>query len=180
MRRMRIEAGAGVVAVFFALAFTGLAQAPAKTEAKVLFDFENDADVAKWEAATADVSLSDEHATAGKKSLKVVLHKAEYPGLTSYRLPLTDWSGSKALKFDVFADEGLNLAVRIDDENSKDYASRFNLEQNELKKGANAVSLSLEDIGAKVDVKKVKMLILFAVNVDKDTTFYLDNVRLEN
>ena len=160
-----------------AAAFVGFAWAQAKEEAKMLFDFEDPGEAASWEAANAATSIVAEHATSGKSSLKVVLEGAEYPGINTAKFP-NDWSGYSALKFDVFADQALNLAVRIDDENSKDYASRYNLDQNDLNKGANTVTITLGDVGDKIDLKKVKVLILFGINPAKDTTYYLDNVRL--
>ncbi|HUW59211.1 MAG TPA: hypothetical protein VMZ92_21430, partial [Planctomycetota bacterium] len=142
MRRMMIVAAAGAFAVFMALAFTGLTQA----QAKVLFDFENNDDVTRWEGSRlADTSASGEHATSGKGSMKVMLKKAQFPGISCSKLPVNDWSGYGTLNLDVFADDGVNLVVRIDDENSRNYATRFNLDIR-LNKGANTVSIPVADI----------------------------------
>jgi hypothetical protein len=169
MRRF-ILACAGCL-VFAAFAF-------AAKEAKMLFDFEDAGDLAKWEAAEADVSIVGDHATSGKSALKVTLKAAEYPGITTTQAP-NDWKGFAKLSFDLFADEDMTLLVRIDDENSKDYASRYNNDGIDIKKGANNVSIELADVGDKIDLAKVKMLILFGSNPPKPVTFYLDNVRLE-
>jgi hypothetical protein len=161
----------------FGVRFGDALWAQAKEEAKMLFDFENADDAAQWEAANAATSIVAEHATSGKSAMKVVLEGAEYPGINTAKIA-NDWSGYKELKFDVFADQAFNLAVRIDDENSKDYAGRYNLDQNDLNKGANTVTITLGDVGDKIDLKKVKLFILFGINPAKDTTYYLDNVRL--
>ena len=165
---------AACAACMLAAAFSGAEGKPSL----MLFDFEAAGDLAKWEAADADTSIVGDHATSGKSALKVTLKAAEYPGLTTTQAP-NDWSAYKTLKFDVFADEGLTLHLRIDDANSKDYTSRYNNDDISINKGANAVSIDLADVGGKIDLKKIKMLILFGSNVAKPVTFYLDNVRLE-
>lgn len=164
------------VLVMFA-AFAGFAYSQVK-EAKMLFDFEDAGDAAKWESANAETSVVADHATSNKSALKVTLKAAEYPGISTAQIA-NDWSGYSKLVFDVFADEDFNLAIRIDDENSKDYASRFNLDKNDVVKGKNTVTIDLVDIGDKIDLKKVKLLILFSIGTQHDTTCYLDNVRLE-
>ena len=158
-------------------ALAGFAWAQAK-ETKVLFDFEDAGDAAKWEAATAETSIVADHATSGKSALKVVLKPGDYPGINTAQIP-TDWSGLSKLVFDVFADQDFTLLCRIDDENSKDYASRYNNDSIAVAKGKNTITLELVDVGDKIDLKKVKLLILFGNGIQQDTTFYLDNVRLE-
>ncbi len=155
----------------------GLAWAQAERASKMLFDFEDAGDAAKWEAANAETSVVAEHATLGKNALKVVLKPADYPGINTAQIP-NDWSGYRELTFDVFADQDFTLLCRIDDENSKDYASRYNNDGIEVAKGKNTVTLGLGDVGAAIDIKKVKLLILFGNGIQQDTTFYLDNVRL--
>jgi hypothetical protein len=166
-----------LLVVFAALTGLVWAQAKEAKESKMLFDFEDAGEAASWEAATAETSVVAEHATSGKNALKVVLKAGEYPGINTAKVP-NDWSGYKELQFDVFADQDFTLFCRIDDENSKDYASRYNNDGIEITKGKNSVTLGLGDVGAAIDLKKVKLLILFGSGVQQDTTFYLDNVRL--
>ncbi|HUU42148.1 MAG TPA: hypothetical protein VMY39_01985 [Planctomycetota bacterium] len=145
---------------------------------KVLFDFEDDQDVTKWEANKSEISASTEHATSGKQSLKVVLNAEKFPGLRTQKFE-RDWSGYATLKFDVFTDAPLNLMMTVKDKKSKDYASRYNNERIKLKEGANTVSIPLEDVGAKIDLKAVLSVTLFGGKMEKVTVIYLDNVRLE-
>ena len=51
---------------------------------KILFDFESDSELDRfhWQCHTL-FSLSDEHATHGKKSLKLELFPSDYPGLSA-------------------------------------------------------------------------------------------------
>ncbi len=166
-----------VLAGCLACALAAFAWAEAK-DAKVLFNFEEAGELAKWDAADADIAVVADHATVGKGALKVTLKAAEYPGITTTQIP-NDWKPWSKLKFDLFADEAFTLLVRIDDENSKDYESRYNNDGLEIAKGANSVAIDLSNVGGKIDLAKVKMLILFGSNVAKPTTFYLDNMRLE-
>ena len=179
---------AGCVAVAFAVKASGLVWAQGETpkpaEAAgpmVLFDFENEDDVKKCEAkANTETAVSAEHATSGKQSLKVTLKPGgEYPGLYIEKFPTKDWSAWSKLKFDVFADEAFTLAMTIKDPNSKDYASRYNNDKITLEKGANTVTIELVDVSDAINLKTIKSTSIFASKVEKDTTFYLDNMRLE-
>lgn len=178
MRKLMVVLLGCVAVAGVGQAFLPVGFAQAKEGALVLFDFESADDVAKWEANGSEMSVSTEHATSGKQSMKVVLKPGEYPGLSTGKIE-KDWSAYKELKLDVFADAAFTIAVRIDDDNSKDYASRYNNEGVEIAKGQSTVTLTLGDVGDKIDLKKVKMLCFFAINPDKDITFYVDNVRLE-
>jgi hypothetical protein len=153
-----------------------------KAEAKVLFDFEDDKGLAQAEAKNAETSLSTDHATSGKNSLKVVLSASKLPGVGFMKLPVTDWSGYKTLKFDIFAegDDAMKFAMSIKDTKSKDYASRYNNEKIAVAKGANTISIDIADIGGHIDLKIVKQMSIFACGtLEKEATVYIDNIRLE-
>jgi hypothetical protein len=164
-----------------AMLAAGIAWAAAG-EATVLFDFENDADVAAWQVEDVlkdkvKLEASDEHATSGKRSLKMTLQPHEWPGMSTTKLP-KDWSGQADLAFDVFSAVDTTMSVRIDDDNSKDYASRFNSQAQDLVKGKNTVTLALADVGDAVDLKKIKALYLFSTDVPEQRVFFIDNIRL--
>ncbi len=173
----------GCVAVAFAVKFGSAAlwaQGEAKPATLMLFDFEDEDGLKKFDANKSETAGSAEHVTSGKQSLKVTLKTGEnYPSIYTERFPTKDWSGYAALKFDVFVDEAITLSMTVKDVNSKDYASRYNRDKVELEKGANTVTVTLGDVGDAIDPKKIKSMTIFAGKVDKDTMFYLDNVRLE-
>jgi hypothetical protein len=173
----------GCVAAGFAVAFGGAlwAQDEAKPATTMLFDFENEDDVKFCEAkADTETAASTEHATSGKQSLKVTMKAgADYPGLYVEKFPTKDWSGNAALKFDVFADEAVTLGMTLKDPNSKNYETRFNNDKISLNKGANTVTITLGDVGDKIDLKKIKSMSLFCPKPEKDVTIYVDNMRLE-
>jgi hypothetical protein len=177
MRKVMLVMVGCIAATVVGVAWSQDQPAPAAT---VLFDFEDEADVKKWDAKNSEPSASTEHATSGKGSMKLTLKGGvDFPGIYTERFPTKDWSGFKTLKFDVFADEPMTLMLSIKDPDSKDYASRFNMDKIEINKGANTVVIPLSDVGAKIDVKKIKSTTIFSGKLDKDTTIYLDNVRLE-
>ncbi len=148
----------------------------------VLFDFETDEAVAAWKveeelADKVELSVSTDHATTGKRSLKMVLKPHQWPGAHTFTIP-KDWSGYSELKFDVMAEQDAELNIRIDDEDSTDYGSRFNTGGLVVNKGKDTVSILIDDVGDAIDLKKVKSLFIFSTDVSEDLTFYLDNIRL--
>lgn len=169
---MALVLAAGVTCVF---------AAPA-ADSTTLFDFEDNADVAKWQIedqlkAIVTLACSTEHATSGKHSLQMSLKPHAWPGMFTEAVP-KDWSGYAELSFDVFAAVDTALNVRIDDEASTDYNSRFNSQALDVSKGANTVTVTLGDVGDAVDLKKIKRLVIFSGDVPEDRVFFIDNVRL--
>ena len=151
----------------------------AQAASTMLFDFEKDAEAGAWRAARCEKSVSTEHATSGKQSLKLKIPATgdSSAGIATEALPVRDWSGQTALKFDVFADDAMSLTVSIRDRNvratGKSYRKDF-----ELQKGANTVVVPVADVGADIDVKMIQAVNLIA-RIGADRTIYLDNVRLE-
>ena len=177
MRKVMLVMVGCIAATVVGVAWSQDQPAPAAT---VLFDFEDEADVKKWDAKNSEPSASTEHATSGKGSMKLTLKGGvDFPGIYTERFPTKDWSGFKTLKFDVFADEPMTLMMTAKDPNSKDFASRFNKEKIEINKGANTVAIPIADIAGKIDVKTIKSTTIFSVKLEKDPTLYLDNIRLE-
>jgi len=159
-----------------------VATAPAEAGTRLLFDFETDDDVSAWKVEDAvsqcvELSVSDEHATSGRRSLKMVLKPHEWPGMHTLKIP-ADWSGNQDLKFDVFADQASELSVRIDDTNSSGYSTRFNSEANSVGKGQNTVAIPLSSVAENIDLKKVKSMYIYSTGVEGTLVFYIDNIRL--
>jgi len=156
--------------------------APAPAAPGTLFDFETDDDVAAWKVEDeikdqVVLSVARDKATTGKRSLKMVLKTGDWPGMHTFKVP-KDWSAYSELKFDVIADQDAELAIRIDDVDSTDYGSRFNMGGLAVNKGKNTVTVDVVDVGDAIDLKKVKAIFLFSSGVTDDLTFYLDNIRL--
>jgi len=151
----------------------------------VLFSFETDASVAAWKtekedgiAEAVELSATTENATDGKRALKMLLKEHQWPGAYTETLATKDWSSYKSLQMDVTAEAFVSLAVRIDDVDSSDYESRFQLTV-DLDKGKNTVKIILDDVADVINLKKIKRLTLFSGNVTENTVFVIDNIRLE-
>ena len=155
--------------------------APAPAAATMLYDFENEDDVKFCEAkADTETAAVAEHATSGKQSLKVTMKGgADWPGLYAEKMPVKDWTGFAALKFDVFAEGDVTLGMTIKDPNSKSFETRYNNDKIQLTKGANTVVITLGDVADAIDIKKIKSISIFCYKPEKDVTLFVDNMRLE-
>ena len=148
----------------------------------MVFDFETDAHVKCWEveeeiADRVALSVSTDHATQGKRSLKMVLKPHQWPGINTTKLP-RDFSAFKELKFDVIAERDANVNVRIDDDDSTSYETRYQLGGTDVFKGKNTVTILTIDLGGRIDLKRIKAMFIFSGGVEEDLTLYIDNVRL--
>ena len=117
-------------------------------EELILFDFESDSELddVHWKCHTL-MSISDQHATHGKGSLKLELYPSSYPGFNPFT-KISDWSPFKSLYFYVYnpGDKEQRLIVRIDDKmDTPEYKDRYN-KGFTLKKGMNHVEIELDSL----------------------------------
>ena len=154
-----------------AVAF-GVAAAP-KVDTKVINDFEADDDKAMFADSKADISISTEHATSGKQSLKVAW--SGFNPLSAIATLPADWTGCKSFKFDVFMDADANFTLRLKDKAGKEYTEW----QHPLSAGANTVTIDLAAAGDKLDVKQIFHFFMYLVDENGKATGYVDNFRLE-
>ncbi len=149
------------------------------------FDFEREADLDSlhWKCKTI-FSLSNDHATSGKKSLKMELFPSSYPGLTLGKFN-PDWSKFSSLKFDIYNPEEkpVRLSIRIDDKQNPVYNDRYNSPINP-EPGLNPVSIPLNSLVTsgskrKLNRARINQVIIFLVNPQEKRVLYLDNLRLE-
>jgi hypothetical protein len=154
-------------------------------EERILFDFESDGELNRfhWKCHTL-FSLSQEHISHGKKSLRLDLYPSDYPGLTPM-IEQRDWSRYKALFFDVYnpGEKALSLTVRIDDRaDYPDYRDRFN-RAFALQHGMNRVMIPFETLvtsgtGRRLDLTKIRRLFIFMVHPESRVVLYVDYIRL--
>jgi hypothetical protein len=136
-----------------------------------------------WQCHTL-FTLSDEHATHGRKSLRLELYSSEYPGLAPM-LDENDWRGYKNLCFDIYnsEEEVLSVTVRIDDRKDyPNYGDRYN-ESFIIQPGMNQIripfnSLLTSNTGRALDLKKIYRLLIFMVRPEKKVVLYVDYLRL--
>ena len=151
----------------------------------VLFDFESDAELDRfnWKCHTL-FWLSDEHVTHGTRSLRLELYPSEYPGIAP-KLERKDWSGYRALCFDIYnpAKKELQISMRIDDlEDFPDYKDRYN-KSFILQSGLNRMSFPLDSLVTtgghrSLDLKNIYRVLIFMVNPSQKVVLYVDYMRL--
>jgi len=153
---------------------------------RILFDFESEEELKKlnWECHKW-FELSEDHATSGKHSLRVILPPGRYPGIDFQGLK-KDWSEGKYLKMDIFnpGEAGLKLHIRIDDNKSGwEYADRFDIKF-ELRTGMNHLSIPTDSIRTNIRSKplhlaEIKRLMVLVPNNSRKRDLHIDNIRLE-
>ena len=142
-----------------------------------------------WSGAESKISISDEHATEGAKSLCVEAEAGDYPGF-GIEFDNADWSKHRALRFSLFSTlkKTRTVSIRIDDASSKSYGTRFNLEGKntapKISPGANEIEIPIASLlqGAPesqgLDVTRIKLMRLWMGGLKAPTTIYVDNFRL--
>ena len=151
----------------------------------VLFDFEEEAELDRfqWKCHTLS-SLSSEHVTHGKKSLKLELYPSDYPGLTP-KITDNNWESHKAFRFDVYSpgENDVSLHVRIDDR--RDYPGYQDRYQRRfvLKPGMNTISIPLDALVTsgtqrKLNTRMIYRVFLYVAHPQQKVILWLDYMRL--
>lgn len=171
-----------VVAVLCWMALGCWRASPAE---RVLFDFENEADLDRmhWQCFTL-FAHAPEHATRGARSLKMSLYPSPWPGWAA-RFERQDWRPFTTLAFDLFNPTARPVAVsvRIDDRRDyPEYDDRYN-QQFVLQPGANGLAIPFDALvtsGAQrpLELKRIRRLMIFMPSPQTKQVLYLDNVRL--
>ncbi len=150
----------------------------------MLASFENDLELSRWEFGECSATRSLEHSTDGRWSLRLVLDRGRYAGVT-YAWPVHDWSAYRDFEFDAYLEPGpqLDLVVKIEDmKHNGRYEDRFHrLER--LQPGPHRIRISLSDVeraprGRKFDLRRVRRLEFFTETQPRPFTLFLDNLRL--
>ena len=161
----------------------------AAQEVKLLNDFETDDDLKIWETENGSVSLSDQHVTHGKKSLKVEAGKS-----IKISRP-QDWSGYESLEIDCFVDGDapVSVAVIIFDKACEAKRSYWNWHNgfHTLPPGKGTISLPVteglfrgeqgaanRDIPTNINPREITVFSLGFTTKGKCNGIYLDNMRL--
>jgi len=196
--RGRAWLAVGVVAVLFATAF----QRPAAGEdpstplgaGKVLFDFEDAADLAKWSPLTlenrklpgadepaAKLELSTEGVTLGKHSLKITFDGGRWPTVTTEAVPVAEnWVEAKfaTLKADVTVTRVCLVGFRVLLENRLRNNPWVKTEL--LLPGKNEITGTLGGwwLGMEAKDGKVTTVEIFLYKPHKGESICVDNLRL--
>lgn len=155
--------------------------------ARLLAGFEQETELFQWRLEGASVERVRQHATQGRHSLQITLRPGAYPGLSLQRGSplLMGWSGYDLARLDIFnpQPEPLAITIRMDDVQSINYGSRYN-EAFTLRPGKNTIELPLTnarttDKSRKLNLDRLKLLMIFAANLSEPHVLFLDNFRLE-
>jgi len=162
----------------------------------VIDDFETEESLWNWGRWLSDdpglMELSGEHASHGKRSLRVTIPQATEEktayGIHTFALP-RDWSEYGSLCFDIYYDcprgtaqDWLGLSVYIDDFESTGWATNFHQERWRLRPGWNYKQLDVDDINRRrdrIDTTRIKVLYFIMSRGPEPTALSFDHVRLE-
>lgn len=186
-RRLALTSAA---AVALALASTGSVLVLAdvlvqRKEMPRLASFERRLELTRWTFYMSQGSRVRDHATEGAWALRVDLNAGDYPG-AALAAPPRDWSGYAAVTFDLTVEDGpLDLWVKLyDAEHDFDFSDRYQTRV-PLRAGTQRVRVALSDVaqardGPPLDLRRVAMLELFALDLRAPRTIYLDDIRLSS
>jgi len=143
----------------------------------LLGNFDRPEDTRLWEASgAAAMTFEPRDPTDPNKSCKLVFGGGSYGGIASYRQP-KDWSPYEVLSFVVWSPDRRGMGVRVDDDASKNYATRYNGEVT-LEAGRNLVQIPIAQMKSSINPAKVKLLVLFVLEPPKGLILYVDDIRL--
>jgi hypothetical protein len=168
------------------LAWTGPALAQGGPETRLLYGFEEKAEIGELTRSSVSVALSREpdEVTQGKAALAVTFQAgAAWPGI-QLRRRLGGWQDYDLFAFDVTNRSGkpVGLSFRFDDTKTKSYETRAHASKL-LRPGRNEVAIALQSLRrenkAAFDVATLRRVIVFLGKPVEDVTLVFDNVRLE-
>jgi hypothetical protein len=168
------------VAVFW-LAMLARAAGAGEAPKFVICNFDDAADLGKLEHDKNNVELTIGPRTPTEMNsvMKYTVLGGQYPGF-SFNAPKSipkDWSGYEALSLVVWTNDERDLGIRIDDEKSFNYASRYN-GGTHLTKGRTLVQIPIKNIAKAIDVTKIKYMVIFTCDPPKGLTMWFDNLQL--
>lgn len=150
----------------------------------IIGSFERSFEVGRWKVQNGEISRTMIYRTHGEYSLQVKLNPGKYPGIST-RYFFGDWHDYDVLAFDIFLTETepLKMAIRINDKGHKDvYTDRYN-KTFLLNSKLNKIKIPLKDVmhaptGRAMNMRSVAQIVLFASDLQRKITIFIDNIRL--
>lgn len=156
------------------------------TQFPTLSDMENPFEINRW-SGSADLSVNRSIKRRGDASLKIAMDTRQYSG-AALEYFMRDWREFTSLEFDLYNpdEQPLYLTCRIHDADHAQSGMRFDDRFNRKLRidcGWNAVTIAIEEIqGAprnrQMDLAHIQNFMVFAVDLDRPRTIYIDAVRL--
>ncbi|MCY3022650.1 MAG: hypothetical protein NTW87_27030, partial [Planctomycetota bacterium] len=174
MMAMTLRACLGTV---LAVCIHGLAgEAPSV----LICDFEDAASLKKleWNKADVELTVGPRTPTEMNKVLRYTVLGGQYPSFTLNPPAIpTDWSPYEVLSMVIWAPNDGEVGIRVDDDKSFNYASRYN-GGCRLQKGRTLVQIPIKNIAKSINVAKVKFMALFTCEPPKGLTLWFDDLML--
>jgi VanZ family protein len=175
-----------VAMAFFPLTTAILDEITALKQFPVLADFESRFEIDRW-TGDAEFSIDHEIYYHGKASLKIELNTSLYSGVGLKYFP-ENWQHYNELQLSIFNpdSEPIQLTCRIHDRQHTQglqlYEDRFNRKFS-ISSGWNLIRIQLNQIEnaprkRKMAINQIQGLGIFATNLSKPKTVYVDYVRL--
>ena len=162
-----------------ALQFSLLA-VDAKADRFLIAKFDDPADLQRieWNKENVELSISPRLVTDMSKVLKFTAKQGEYPGFSMYpnKIP-KDWSKYETFSFVVWSVSDLEFSIRIDDEKSTNYNTRFNGSAN-IQKGRTLVQIATKTIGKALDLTRIRGMNVFMNSPPKGLTLHFSDMML--
>ncbi|RJP28766.1 MAG: hypothetical protein C4533_02970 [Candidatus Omnitrophota bacterium] len=159
-----------------------IANIPKAKDPLVICDFENSADLDKWNASKASVEISEEHPTSGKYSAKLTYEPSG--DSSSVRIEkyfekdrrIVNWSGYEALVFDIYNPNknAERMILQVRDNSGGKVKIDLHLRPN----ANNRIEVDIRSLWDKLNPSKIDQLNLFLWGNKSVKAFYLDSVML--
>ena len=133
----------------------------------------------EYDKTLLDLEIGPRTVTDTGNVMKFQVRQGQYPGFTvsaPKNMP-ADWSKFEALSFIIWSANDTSIAIRIDDEKSFNYNSRFNGGMN-IQKGRTLVQIPIVNIAKSINPAKIKAMVIFLVDPPKGTTLHFGNLML--
>ncbi len=171
----------------------------AAADEKVLFDFEKEADLKNWsqlkladktlrgaDEPAVTIELSDQHATRGRKCLKLTFSGGKYPTVACAEVPRPEmWRGFKTFRADVHAPRTCAVVFRLMyEKSSRKFAWTPNgsrvVKIARCEKGKNEIVDYLRFHSSFEQHGRPASLEIYMLRPRKGESIYIDNIRLSS
>ena len=142
------------------------------------FDTPEDLKKLNWDKENLEISVGPRTVTEMNNVLKYSVLGGQWPAI-NFHVPNIprDWSKYETLSFVAWTNSPCGVGIRVDDEKSFNYNSRYNGGA-EFQKGRTLVQIPVQTIARSIDVTRVKMLAIFTCEPPKGLTIWFDDFML--
>jgi hypothetical protein len=142
---------------------------------EVLFYFDGDEDIRKFDRTEFPVELSTRHVTQGMYSLKVTFPYKDGV-LNAWRTIPRDWSGHDSLVIDAYNDQfyRIPLTITLGDENNAAFTKTI-----DLLAESNHIEIPVSEIKGSTDVTQMRNFSISVPPSEERNIIYFDNIKLE-